>query len=251
VNASHWDCTLEPTGDATLAMRLGWRMLRGIKRVSVDRIESARQVQPFRSQEDFAWRTGLGQGELTLLARADAFQSLEPSRRKSHWDALPSREPTPLFAGVDHEQMRPALPEMTAVQETTADYQAIGLSLRAHPMSFLRADLDRLGIVSTASLATVEPDRKYRIAGLVLLRQRPSTAKGITFMTIEDETGTANLVIHVNVWERFRKVARSASAIIAHGILQRQDDIIHLVIDRLEDLTHRLAAIGNRSRDFH
>ena len=102
----------------------------------------------------------------------------------------------------------------------------------------------------TADLLHVEAERRYRVAGLVLLRQRPSTAKGITFMTLEDETGTANLVVHVNVWERFRPIARQASAIIAHGILQRQNDVIHLVVDRMDDLTTLLGQVGNRSRDF-
>ena len=109
---------------------------------------------------------------------------------------------------------------------------------------------DGLGRFVVARLAHVEPERRYRIAGLVLLRQRPSTAKGITFMTLEDETGTANLIVHVNTWERFRPIARGASAVIAHGILQRQHGVCHLLVDRLDDLTDLLGEVTTRSRDF-
>ena len=139
---------------------------------------------------------------------------------------------------------------MTPVQEVVADYQTAGLSLRGHPLSFLRPQLDRRRVVRSADLLLLEPERKYRVAGLVLLRQRPSTAKGITFMTLEDETGTTNLVVHVNVWERFRLIARGATALLAHGILQRQNDVVHLVVDKMEDLTDILGEHQNASRDF-
>ena len=139
---------------------------------------------------------------------------------------------------------------MTPVQEVVDDYRMIGLSLRGHPVQFIRDQLEKRRIVRTADLVTLENDRRYRVAGLVLLRQRPSTAKGITFMTIEDETGTANLVVHVGVWQRFRRIARQSTALIAHGMLQRQGTITHLVVDRMEDLTETLSAYRNASRDF-
>ena len=139
---------------------------------------------------------------------------------------------------------------MTPVQEVVADYQTSGLSLRGHPLSFLRAELDKQNIVRSKDLLILESDRKYRVAGLVLLRQRPSTAKGITFMTLEDETGTTNLVVHVNIWEKFRLVARGASAILARGLLQRQDAIVHLVVDHLADLSEAVGRYQDPSRDF-
>ena len=249
VNASDWDCTLEPSG-GTLALRLGWRILRGLRQTTAEHIVAVRQSVPFRSQEEFAQRTGLSRSELSLLAKSDAFRSLETTRREAVWDAMPARESSPLLASVDNEEPCVTLPTMTSSQEVVADYQTAGLSLRAHPISFLRDNLNEYGVTRTADLLHVEAERRYRVAGLVLLRQRPSTAKGITFMTLEDETGTANLVVHVNVWERFRPIARQASAIIAHGILQRQHDVIHLVVDRMDDLTTLLGQVGNRSRDF-
>lgn len=163
---------------------------------------------------------------------------------------MPVPEHSPLFAPLNGDEPSVTLPTMTAVQEVVADYQTSGLSLRDHPFTFLRADLDRCGVTPNSRLAHVEPERRYRIAGLVLLRQRPSTAKGITFMTLEDETGTANLIVHVNTWNRFRTIARGASALIVRGILQRQHGIIHLLVDQMIDLTATLGLVANRSRDF-
>ena len=139
---------------------------------------------------------------------------------------------------------------MSTEQEVMADYQTGGMSLRSHPVSFLREDLRQRNIITAAEMLTIEADRRYRVAGLVLLRQRPSTAKGITFMTLEDETGTANLLVHQSTWERFHRVARTAGALIARGTLQRQDEVTLLIVDQLESLKERLAAVPNRSRDF-
>ncbi len=273
VNASHWDCTLEsmatPLGTVVesdrfadegqspacetpvrLALRLGLRVIHGLHRDTGVKIVEARLTAPFISQADLARRTGLGRGELWLLAKSDAFQSLQKTRRRAVWDALPARESSPLFDSSHDDEAEPVLPLMTPVQEVVADYQTSGLSLRAHPISFLRPQLDKRRVVRSSDLLILPSDRKYRVAGLVLLRQRPSTAKGITFMTLEDETGTTNLVVHVNVWERFRTVARSASALIARGMLQRQEEIVHLVVDQLENLKEVLGQYKPPSRDF-
>ena len=250
VNLSEWNCTLEKRDDSSLALRLGWRIILGLQKATATQIAVARERGVFVSQSDFARRTELGRSELMLLAKAGAFQSLGTPRRTAQWDAMPARESAPLFAAIDDVEPDVALPRMTSAQEVIADYQTAGLSLRAHPLSFLRAELNQSGIIRTADLDHVEEDRRYRVAGLVLLRQRPSTAKEITFMTIEDESGTANLIVHINTWERFRPVARSARAVIARGILQRQNGVTHLLIDELRDLTTKLEQIANRSRDF-
>ena len=226
------------------------RMIRGLRRDSVESIRIARKSKSFISQADFVKRTELSHHEITLLAQADAFSSLETSRRTAVWDAMPATEDRPLFQGVSDVEPDPTLPTMTPVQEVVADYQTAGLSLRAHPISFLRPQLDRTRVVRSIDLLVLEADRKYLVAGLVLLRQRPSTAKGITFMTLEDETGTTNLVVHVNVWERFRLIARRASALIAHGILQRENGVTHLVVDKMEDMTEIFGQFHNSSRDF-
>jgi error-prone DNA polymerase len=125
-----------------------------------------------------------------------------------------------------------------------ADYQTAGLSLRAHPISFYREQLDRLNAVPSSQLKHLQHRRRVCVAGLVILRQRPSTAKGITFVTLEDETGTANLVVHQGTWERFYRIARRSPAWLAFGHVERKNEIIHVVVQRLEDLPTRLAELG-------
>lgn len=250
VHYSDWDCKLEPgEGNPQFAVRLGFRQISGLSQNSIERLIAARKNGRLRSLADILQRTGLKAGTLSRLARADAFASLGLSRRQAEWEAAALRENSPLYDETDTESA-PELPTMSPEQQVTADYQTGGLSLRAHPLSFLRDDLIRQGILAAADLATVENDRRYRVAGLVLMRQRPSTAKGITFVTLEDETGQANLIVHQATWERFHRVARRSGALIARGILQREQGIIHLVVDKLEDLSHRLQEVRNQSRDF-
>lgn len=250
VHHSDWDCTLEPRADSPqFAVRLGFRQINSLSQTSVERLIAARKAGRFHSLPDILQRTGLKSGTLSRLARADAFVSLGLTRRQAEWEAAALREQSPLYDQTDAESA-PDLPSMTPEQQVTADYQTGGLSLRAHPLSFLRDDLTRQGILAAADLATVENDRRYHVAGLVLMRQRPSTAKGITFVTLEDETGQANLIVHQATWERFHHVARRSGALIARGILQREQGIIHLVVDKLEDLRHQLQEVRNQSRDF-
>ncbi len=249
VNHSNWDSTLESKADGSHAVRLGWSLVVSLGKEPAQKIAAARSPGLFTSWNDFVRRTKFRTATLTRLANADAFQSLGLSRRDALWRALAPRESGTLFDGLDDEP-EVALPRMTPEQEVIADYQTGGMSLRDHPLHFLREQLNRRNIVTAAEFSTLEPDRRYRVAGLVLLRQRPSTAKGITFMTLEDETGTANLLVHQSTWERFHRVARHAGALIARGILQRQDEVTLLLVDRLEALTEELAAVSNKSRDF-
>jgi error-prone DNA polymerase len=224
-------------------------MLSGLPKSAAEKIVRCRRQKPFASYEDFALRTGFHTAILSRLAQADAFQSLERNRRPALWSGLARNEPSLLFDPVD-EEPPVDLPELSPREEVFADYQAAGLSLRAHPFRFLREELQARGIVAAAELATLEPDRRVHVAGLVLLRQRPGTAKGITFMTLEDETGTANLIVHRPTWDKFHRVAGSAGALLARGLLQRQDGIIHVVVDKLEDLTGAVYDLRNRARDF-
>jgi error-prone DNA polymerase len=253
INRSEWDCTLEASSDnKSPALRLGFRLLKGLSQSDANVIVTTRGARLFTSMDDFFHRTGVGNAVAACLSRGDAFCSLQLNRRASLWQSLPDPDPGPLFAGVEDKELPAQLPQMTLVQETFADYQSSGMTLRDHPLSFVRSDLDKCGVSVASSLTDKnKKDRRCRVAGLVLIRQRPATAKGITFMTLEDETGTANLVVHVNTWERFRKIARGATALIAHGILQQQHGTVHLVVDRMEDLSPLLGEVGNKSRDFH
>jgi error-prone DNA polymerase len=242
VNHSHWDCKLEGN-----AVRLGLRMIVGMPHSQATQIE---QHQPFLSLEDFKKRCVISSTVFTRLARADAFQSLKLNRRASLWQALQRSNDFALFADSSDDEPLPELPSMDARQEVFTDYRTTGLSLKAHPISFFRPQLDHLRVVPAAQLASLNDGRFVRVAGLVLVRQRPGTAKGITFVTLEDETGTANLIIRMDVWERFYTVARTATAFIASGRLQNQEGVIHVLVSRLENMHERVNELRSQSRDF-
>lgn len=266
VNHSDWDCTLEPaphapeqTGpfshqDRKLALRLGMRLLRGFSEEPARVIENVRTKSGrFKSFEEFARRTGLNRTHLQVLARGDAFASLQIGRRDALWKSLPSREHMALFDSQDapmHDEPDPELPEMTAQDEVVADYSSAGLTLRKHPVSFLREQLTQLRAVAAEQLSEMPADRRVKVAGLVLMRQRPSTASGITFVTLEDETGIANLVVYPSVWQTFRATARFANVMLATGRLQKEGDIIHVVCERLDDVSELLEKIDSRARNF-
>lgn len=225
-------------------------MVRGLAEADAGKVVRARVDGAFKSFDDFARRTGLGAGALKKLAQADAFRSLPLERRDALWRALPPRESYPLFAGIEASEPPAALPAMAPLQEVLADYRSAGLTLRCHPISFLRPLLDRLRAVSAAGLAERRNGVRVKVAGIVLLRQRPSTAKGVTFVTLEDETGTINLIVRQEVWERCRRVARSASVMLAHGHLQNEAGVIHVLVTKLEDLSAPLVELRTTSRDF-
>jgi len=287
INHSDWDCTLEQdpwsrkherpeetaaakrtlrsdpapipgadvfgSTDGLPAIRLGLRLVAGLSESHAEAIVRARQHGPFRSTEDLARRAHLPRKAMTALSEADALGSLGINRRQALWESLgqdPKARELPLLAGLSPEEdTLVPLPELTPAAEVAHDYASTGLTLRAHPISFVREELDRLGIARAEELATLPADGPVKVAGLVLVRQRPSTAKGITFVTLEDETGVANLVVHQNTWDRHYQAARTAAALIAHGKLQREGIVIHVVATRLEDLSKRLK-ISSQSRDF-
>jgi error-prone DNA polymerase len=266
VNWSGWDCRLEGSafrapprqrwsqGSGEGALRLGLRVLTGIAEVAAEKIEEAREAGPFGSLDDFVRRTGLSQAVVAKLAEADAFSSLAMDRRAALWQALGQERKArqmPLLAGVADEEPAAALPPMPLVEQVFADYRTAGLSLKAHPIGFFRKQLDQMRVTPAGKLDESRDGRHLRVAGLVILRQRPGTAKGITFATIEDETGLANLVIRPEIWARYYQVARRSPAWIAHGCLENKEGIIHLVVNRLDDLSHLLGDLKTNSRDFH
>jgi error-prone DNA polymerase len=245
VNFSDYDCTLEPP-----ELRLGLRMVSGLGQGPAEAIMQARADGPFTSFEDLAVRTGLRSGSLKALARADAFGSLRLGRRAALWQSLPPREPAPLFQEPDVEEPPATLPPVAPLAEVLADYGSTGLTLRQHPVSFFRQLLDRLRVVPAAHLVTMKPGCRLKVAGIVLLRQRPGTANGITFVTLEDESGMVNLIVRQEIWERYRRVARTAVALLAYGQLQREADVIHVLVTKLEDFSAPLATFDTKSRDF-
>lgn len=274
VNHSDWDCTMEvgvrrselesaskrskfPPSDPqppTTNLRLGFRMISGFRLDHAETIMTARRSGPFTSISEFTQRTGLTQTVVMQLSAADAFGSLDQDRRAALWQALAQEkklQDQPLFANLATEDDDTLLlPKMELPEQVTADYRAIGLSLKAHPLSFHREALNEWSVTPCAELKELNNNRQVRVAGLVIMRQRPSTAKGITFVTLEDETGIANLVVKPNVWERHYKIARTVSAWIAHGKLEHKSGVIHVVVNRLEDLSDKIGGVEIKSRDF-
>jgi error-prone DNA polymerase len=235
------------------AVRLGLRLIRGLPEIAGQAIAAAR-LTPYRSVAELAARAGLGRGAIARLAEADAFRSLELDRRSALWQALdqtPRVEELPLLAGLDEgDPTPPALPGLTPQEEVYADYQSSGLTLRQHPVSFFRAELDALAVTPAEGLYDWPHGQPVKVAGIVLMRQRPGTAKGITFVTLEDETGIANLIVHARTWQRYELAARRATALIASGRLERKDRVVHIIVTRLENLQSRLQELRHRSRDF-
>ena len=253
INASRWDCTLEAqdpprgmSGRALWPVRLGLRMVRGLSNDHGARIAAAAMAAPFTSVEDVLDRTGVPVAALEKLADADAFQCLGLDRRQALWRIRGlGGPPLPLFAAAEARMNEPevALPALTEGREVVEDYRAVQLSLRSHPAAFLRPELTRLGVTPSGRLAAMKDGAKVVVAGIVLIRQRPGKGN-VTFITLEDETGIANAIAWQRIFEANRRVIMSAAMIAIHGTLQREGQVTHVITDRIEDLTHLLARVG-------
>ncbi|MGD8453071.1 MAG: error-prone DNA polymerase [Phycisphaerae bacterium] len=251
VNYSNWDCTLEDSGDAP-TLRLGFRVIRGLSAEKVRGVVAARDAGPLRSVERLAHRPDVTRDTLLRLAAADAFRSLGLDRRQALWQLLATDDTDPpLLAGLEPDEPPAALPAMTLDETVVRDYDSVGFSLNAHPFDLIRAELNTMKVTPNGRLRHLPNGRPVTVAGLVTVRQRPGTARGIVFMTLEDETGTANLVVHPPIWERDKRSARGRLAVLARGHIERQGEVIHVVVRQLEDLSPRLATLAHRSRDFH
>jgi len=206
---------------------------------------------PYRSIEDVWRRTAVPIAALEQLADADAFLGLGLTRRQALW-AIRGLDDTELplmiaagspVAPTQSREPKVTLRQMPAGGEVVADYRSVGLSLRAHPVSFIRDEIERLGAVPCAALPELTPGKRVIVAGIVLVRQRPGSAQGVIFATIEDETGHANIIVWPKVFERHRRVVLGARMIACRGLLQRESDVIHVVADELTDLSDLLASV--------
>ncbi|MFT8720428.1 error-prone DNA polymerase [Acetobacter sp.] len=258
VNHSRWDCTLEGRpGSARLALRLGLRLVKGLANADAARL-IVNRMPLYDTVEDVWRRADVSGAALERLAEADAFASLNCDRRAALWQIKGlADEPLPLFAAADLGRNRPApeviepsvvLRPMTEGSDVVEDYMATGLSLRAHPLAFLRDGLTKRGVIPCEDLTTLRDGTRIVIAGLVLMRQRPGTAKGVMFITIEDETGVANLILWKDRIEAQRAIVMGTSLMIVHGTLQREGEVMHVVVRNLEDGTTLLRQIGENDR---
>jgi error-prone DNA polymerase len=258
LNHSDWDCTLEPAASSKyLALRLGLRQIDGFRAEWAGTIAAARRASgPFASLEAARHRTGLPAGAFDALAAADALGSLALARRPALWAArgLPSAAPAPLFVAMGLEEADappPAdLPVQPLSEEVVQDYETIRLSLKAHPLSFLRDRFARMGVIEARHVETVTEGRRVTVAGLVLVRQRPGSAKGVVFLTIEDETGIANIVVWPQIFAQYRALVMGARLLLIRGRIQRAPDAdgsaTHLVAESVEDRTADLTLLSDR-----
>jgi error-prone DNA polymerase len=237
-----------PTGNA-FAVRLGLRLIKGLNEAEAAKIVAARAVDgPFTDPEDLLRRARIRRETLARLAEADAFRSVGQDRRAALWAAKAvAGPPTPLFAaaGEAGPEAPAALPAMPLCEHVAHDYQHLRLSLKAHPVSFFRARLTAERARTCAEAMAARGGTRLAAAGLVLVRQRPGTAKGVVFVTLEDETGVANLVIWRKIFERYRKAIMGARLLRAWGRIEREGEVVHLVVEGVADLSLRLAELAD------
>ena len=253
VNHSMWDCTLEEAESGSIGLRLGLRQVDGLpEHIAAQLIAARAEEGPYRDVEQLRERSRISPAHVERLASADCFGSLELSRRQALWDSrsLIGSEELPLFAHArkgdslvrsqGREKGRAILPQMPLSEEVVADYQTTRLSLKAHPMAFLRASLGERGFVRCCDLRERKTRSIVQLSGVVLIRQRPGSAKGVCFITLEDETGIANLVIWPDVMEKQRRIVMGARLIEVRGRLEYDDEVIHVIAHHLTDATHEL-----------
>jgi error-prone DNA polymerase len=233
-------------GEELLPLRLGLRMVKGLSNLHAAQILAARAERAFDSVEDVWRRSGVPLAALEKLADADAFSGLGLDRRQALWRIRGlGHSPLPLFAAADAREREPevVLTPMTEGREVVEDYRSVQLSLRAHPLHFVRPQLEARRIVSCAGLSDVRDGRKVEVAGIVLVRQRPG-AGNVTFVTIEDETGVANIIIWQRLFDLHRRVVLGAAMMGVKGRVQREGEVIHVISDHLEDMTPLLHSVA-------
>jgi error-prone DNA polymerase len=267
---SFWDSSLEAPSEAcavrsdwpgaSKAIRLGFRLVKGVGEVAAKAIEAERARQPFTSLEDVVRRAGLRKNEVEALAEAGAFEEIVKGRRHALWKARAPRTGG-LFAELDVSEPSVELPPLQAREQLLLDYSRVGLSVNDHPMRHLRAGLVKRQVVTAEDLKALPQGAITHVAGLVLTRQRPGTASGVVFITLEDETGTVNLVLYSGIFDKFYLAARHASLLLARGKVEKQvtlprpgevgeaTPIIHVLVEYVERLD--VGRVENRSRDFH
>jgi error-prone DNA polymerase len=248
---SRWDHSLETAGDGRQALRLGLRLVRGLRRTAAERIAAARERRPFTGLPDLARRTHLDRSQLTTLAAANALQTFSGHRHQAHWDVAGLERPLPLTAQAPTREPRIGLPAPTTGADLLADYRATGLTLGPHPMALLRNHPLLRRCILQGDLPNRRNGSFARIAGLVTGRQRPGTASGVIFLTLEDETGNINVIVWRDLQARFRSALLDARLLLVKGVLEQRHGVCHIIAGELIDHSALLSDLAIRSRDFH
>ncbi len=244
---SDWDCTLEGGG----AVRLGLRLVSGLKAEAAERLTIARVSKPFSSTQDLARRAALDQPQMKLLAAADALMGLSGHRRQQVWDAAALRTAPELMKDAPIDEAPLHLPEASEGEAIVWDYGSLGLTLRRHPLALLRPELAKRRLMSAEELNNAPNGRLVRHCGIVTLRQQPETASGVVFVSLEDETGVVQVIVWKHLRERQRTVLTQSRLLAVHGVWQRDGEAKNLIAGHLEDLTPLLRGLSTVSRDFH
>jgi error-prone DNA polymerase len=233
------------------AVRLGFRMISGFSEAAAGRIMAARREHAFDSVEALARRAGLNRRDLKLLASAGALRSLSDHRRLAHWEVAGVERATPVLAGCPIDEPLPPLAPPGEAEELVADYASLGFTLGRHPLALLRARLARMRLATAAELRGYAHGRAARAAGIVVGRQRPDTASGVIFVTLEDETGSVNVIVWRDLADRQRRELLGSRLMGVYGTLEREGGVVHLIAKRLVDHSELLGALETSSRDFH
>jgi error-prone DNA polymerase len=248
---SDWDCTLERRDDGGLALRLGLRLVRGLPEAAAQRLVGARASGPLTDVQDIAIRAQFERRELGCLAAAGALGGLAGNRHRAAWNVAGVEASLPLLPEPRVAEGIPLLRAPREGEDIVADYAHTGLTLRRHPLALLRPRLDERGIVPAARLRELRHGAAVRTAGIVITRQRPGSAQGVTFVTLEDETGSVNLIVWRDVAERQRRALVGARLLGVAGELQIEGEVVHVIAHRLVDLSRWLGSLSAPSRDFH
>jgi error-prone DNA polymerase len=251
VTHSDWESTLERGTDGTAVVRLGMRLVKGLASEAAARLCAARAVAQFKSVQDLAERARLNAKDLGVLASAGALETLASNRHRARWDVAGVTQPTELIEQVRFAEALPILRRPTEGEDIAADYAHVGVSLGRHPLILLRNKLDLAGVKTAREVADLAAGARVRSAGLVITRQRPSAASGVTFVTLEDETGYLNLVVWERLAERDRRALLGARLLGVVGIVQKESGVLHVIADALIDHSELLGSLVTRSRDFH